>query len=255
MNNEMSLCIDLGNTRAKCAVYNKDTLVGYHRCADLDFVLLKEWKKEYSLNQAIISTTRNLENEVIEHLGFLFNLIILDHQTPIPISNLYETPESLGKDRLAAAVGSTTLFPNENIIFIDAGTCLTYNFVDHQGRYHGGNISPGVHMRLEAMHRFTDKLPMVDVAYHKDLLGKNTVKAMQNGAVRAAIYEITAFIDSISKKYGVCRVVITGGDAKLFAKHLNFKIFAHPNLVLFGLNKILMFNLSHDRKPSTTNEQ
>jgi type III pantothenate kinase len=255
MNNEWSLCIDLGNTRAKCAVYHEDALVIYHRSTDLDVGLLKDWKKEYNLNTAIISSTRDLENEVLDHLSSLFSLIVLDHHTPIPISNLYETPETLGKDRLAAAVGSAALFPNENIIFIDAGTCLTYNFIDHQGQYHGGNISPGVYMRLEAMHRFTDKLPLVEIVYHEDLLGKNTVKAMQNGAVRAAIYEITAFIDRISKKYGDCKVVITGGDAKLFAKHLNFKIFAHPNLVLFGLNKILMFNLSHGRKPSTTNEQ
>jgi type III pantothenate kinase len=238
------LCIDIGNTRAKCAMYDNDNLVEYHRNLDIDFAILEQWKSKYTFEDGILSSTRVLDKEVLERLQNICNLAVLDHKTPLPITNNYETPQTLGKDRLAAAVAAAALFPGEASIFIDAGTCLTYNFIDNGGSYQGGNISPGIFMRLEAMHKFTDKLPMVEVMFNEELFGKNTVKAMQNGAVRAAIYEITAFIDSVFKKYGESRIIITGGDANIFAKHLNFKIFAHPNLVLFGLNKILTFNLS-----------
>jgi type III pantothenate kinase len=240
----MQLCIDIGNSRAKCAIFDGDKLVDYYREADLSFEVLEQWKKQYYVNHSILSTTRNLDKSTYDHLKSITStLLILDHETPIPIKNGYESPISLGRDRLAAAVASQALFPNEPVIFVDCGTCLTYNFVDRSGTYLGGNISPGITMRLQAMNHFTDKLPLVEAAYNDDVFGKNTVKAMQNGAVRAAILEISAFIDSVNKIYGETKVIITGGDSIIFAKHLNFKIFAHPNLVLFGLNKILLFNL------------
>lgn len=239
----MQLCIDIGNTRAKCGVFEGDELIDFYRDEDLSFIILEEWRIKYSLSSAIISSTRHLDEGTLSKLESLTpRFIMLDHNTPIPIKNGYETPGSLGKDRLAAAVGSNALFPDQNIIFIDCGTCMTYNFIDHTGSYLGGNISPGITMRLQAMHHFTDKLPQVAPAFNVDIFGKNTVKAMQNGAVRAAIYEISAFIDSVNKIYGETQVIITGGDSIIFVKHLNFKIFAHPNLVLVGLNKILCFN-------------
>jgi type III pantothenate kinase len=238
----MNLCIDIGNTRVKMALFSGDEIQLIHKTELLDFDLINVWLKEFLIEKCILSSTRNIEEYEMKHLkSILPKLFVLDHETPLPVKSIYETPQTLGKDRIAAAVAAHSLFPEENVIIIDCGTCLTYNFIDDQGVFMGGNIAPGVSMRLESMHHFTDKLPLVEKEYNEGLFGQNTVKAMQNGALKGAIYEISSFIESVLEKFGGAKIILTGGDSILFAKHLNFKIFAFPNLVLFGLNKILMF--------------
>ncbi len=236
----MNLCLDIGNTRVKMAVFNDNELLVLNRTEDLDFDVIHDWKDKYGFKKGILSTTRNISLEERSKLEKYAEIFELTHETKVPIINNYETPTTLGKDRLAAAVASAKLFPGEHVVFIDCGTCLTYNFIDKNGIFEGGNIAPGVSMRLQAMKYFTDKLPEVEKQYNEGLFGKNTVKAMQNGAVKGAMYEITSFIEGVFKQYGETKIILTGGDSLLFAKHLNFKIFALPNLVLYGLNQILM---------------
>lgn len=238
----MNLCIDIGNTRAKVAIYDDSHESYYHRSENLDTNLLEKLKTKYNLHRCILSTTRIVEAATMEYLANNFALLVLDENTALPIKNGYATPATLGKDRLSAAVAAHSIFGGQHCIIIDAGTCLTYNFIDSSGVYHGGNIAPGVSMRLQAMHAFTDKLPMVEQRYNSELFGNNTSTALQNGAVKGAIYELTSFIEQVFAKYGETKVILTGGDAIIFAKHLKFKIFAHPNLVLLGLNEILKFN-------------
>ncbi len=238
----MNLCIDIGNTRVKGILYDGDKEVFYHHSDHIDLDLLKDLSSKYPIKNCILSSTRILENEVIFFLSHHFNLLVLDETTVIPIHNGYGTPGSLGKDRLAAAVAVACLFPKQNCIIIDSGTCLTYNFINSDSIYQGGNIAPGLNMRLQAMNYFTDKLPLVEIKYHEPLFGKDTAMALQNGAVKGAIYELTSFIDEVFANYGESRIILTGGDSIIFVKHLNFKIFAHPNLVLLGLNEILKFN-------------
>jgi type III pantothenate kinase len=238
----MNLCIDIGNTRAKFAIYGDNHELYYHRSEHLDTSLLYNLKEKHNLNRCILSTTRILEAETMGFLESNFELMVLDEKTLVPIKNNYATPATLGKDRLSAAVAANALFGSHHCIIIDAGTCLTYNFIDSEGVYYGGNIAPGVNMRLQAMHTFTDKLPIVDQRYNSGLFGIDTMTALQNGAVKGAIYELTSFIEQVFAKYGETKIILTGGDAIIFAKHLKFKIFAHPNLVLLGLNEILKFN-------------
>ncbi len=238
----MNLCIDIGNTRAKVAVFDNDKEIYFSRNEVLILEEIANIKNQYQIENCILSTTRILSDDVIEFLEENFELIILDEDTKLPINNLYGSPKTLGKDRLAAAVGAAFLYPNSPSIIIDAGTCLTYNFIDNESNYLGGNIAPGLSMRLMAMHKFTDKLPLVDLRYNNDLFGKNTETALQNGALKGAIYEVSAFISQVFDKYGKCNIILTGGDALLFVEHLNFKIFAHQNLVLLGLNQILTYN-------------
>lgn len=238
----MNLCIDIGNTRAKFAIYDDSHELYYHRSENLDTSLLFNLKTKYNLHRCMLSTTRIVEKETLDFLANNFALMVLDENTKVPIKNNYATPATLGKDRLAAAVAAHALFAGQHSIIIDAGTCLTYNFIDKDGVYQGGNIAPGVGMRLQAMHSFTDKLPMVDKNYNVGLFGNDTITALQNGAVKGAIYELTTFIEQVFAKYGETKIILTGGDAIIFAKHLKFKIFAHPNLVLLGLNEILKFN-------------
>ncbi|MBK8701480.1 MAG: type III pantothenate kinase [Saprospiraceae bacterium] len=241
----MNLCIDIGNSRVKTAVFEGNQEIINHRSTDFSIEKIQNLLDEYHIDRVIVSTTRELSPEVNTLISTKPGWLVLDHQTPLPFVNLYETSLTLGKDRLAAAAAANALFPGQNNVIIDAGTCLTYNFIDQQGQYHGGNISPGVQMRLKAMNAFTSKLPLAEIKYHNELFGKNTEMALQNGAVRGAIFEITSFIYHTRLQYGQVNVILTGGDAIIFAEHLNFKIFAVPNLVLFGLNEILRYNADH----------
>ena len=170
--------------------------------------------------------------------------IHLDHNTPIPIKNEYGAPESLGKDRLAAAVGAGKMFPGKNVLFFDMGTCITMNFIDSSGSFIGGNISPGIRMRLKAMHTFTDRLPMVPLEIPDEVIGKDTVKAMQNGGIKGAFREMESFIDEIRTDFGEIVIILTGGDANLFESYTKNKIFVAPYLVLQGLNEILKYNVN-----------
>jgi type III pantothenate kinase len=171
-----------------------------------------------------------------------FFYLQLDHQTPLPIKNAYGTPETLGKDRLAAIVGARQLYPGENCLVIDAGTCITYDLLRADGVYLGGNISPGLAMRFKAMHAFTARLPLVEQGEIKDPIGQSTETAMRNGGQLGTVLEIEGFIRLFSDQFGSLRVIFTGGDADFFAKVLKIEIFVNPDLVLRGLNKILTYN-------------
>lgn len=238
----MNLCIDFGNTNVKLSVYNGDLERYYYKNKELTTEKVDEIFSEYAIEKTIVSSTRNLEDAFLHHLGLKTNLYILDHTTKIPIKNLYRTPETLGKDRLAAVVGATSIFPNTNCIVIDAGTCLTMDFIDDQKQYHGGNISPGIYMRRQAMHDYTDKLPLVDLEYPESFIGNDTGSALKNGILRGTIYEIESFIGLVNEKFGSSNILFTGGDVKFFEEHLKFTIFASSNLVLVGLNEILKIN-------------
>jgi type III pantothenate kinase len=189
-----------------------------------------------------MSSTRNIDWDVIDKAKEDIFIEILDHNTRVPIENKYETPQTLGKDRLAGVIGAHVKFKGSNVLVVDIGTCMTLDVIDAKGTYHGGNISPGVHLRMQAMHRYTDKLPLVDFAINEDEIGKTTVKAMQNGAIYGTIGEIESFIRRTKKKFGDLKVVFTGGDADKFANLAETKIFVLPYLILVGLNEIILNN-------------
>lgn len=238
----MQLCIDIGNTRVKTAVFEGDEILHLERNAGFLVKNHQQLMAKYHIKNIILSSTRATDENIDAFIKSHPHCIVLNHLTPLPITLQYQSPETLGKDRVAAAVAANALFPGEPVVFIDAGTCITTNLIDAKGCFLGGNISPGITMRLKAMHHYTGKLPLVEAEYHNSFLGFNTVSALQNGAVRGAIYEIASFLEESRKNFPDARIVLTGGDAILFAKHLKIKIFANPNLVLLGLNKILRFN-------------
>jgi len=194
-------------------------------------------KKE--INKVGISIVGNVSKAAMKWLEKSFDLTILNHETPLPISNKYHTPKTLGKDRLAAAIGASFLYPKQNCLILDAGTCLTYDFLDEKGVYHGGGISPGLNMRFKAMNKFTAALPLETVGSQRSFIGKNTTQSLRVGAQWGFIYEIDGFIEAYSKKFSGLTVISTGGDAKYLAKKVKTKIFVHPNLVLVGLNSML----------------
>lgn len=236
----MNLCIDIGNTRTKAALFDADNIVGYYNY-ELNELMANE-EIMCSVNNIIISSTRSIVQDV-EYPEHIQTCIILDHETPIPIQNEYLTPKTLGRDRLASSVGAYSIYPDNINMVIDAGTCITFDIVDHN-KYLGGNISPGIRMRSRAMHIFTGMLPEVEIEYNEDIIGRNTETALQNGAVIGTILEIDSFIESIKAKFDQkdLNVILTGGDADFLAIHLKSKIFVRKNIVLIGLHEILKYN-------------
>jgi type III pantothenate kinase len=241
----MNLVIDIGNSRIKLALFSE---------RDLMFnVPLDELKPEHiqvlldehdDLKSAIISSVREYPAALKAFLENSFeNFIELNANTPVPITNGYETPETLGKDRLAAAVGATELFPGKNVLVIDAGTAITYEIITAENEYLGGNISPGLATRFKALHQFTGKLPLLQPTEDFPMIGKNTQSAIQAGVQIGLLFEVQQYIDYFNTIYENLEIIITGGDAKFFDKKLKNSIFVHFNLTLIGLNRILEYNV------------
>jgi len=238
-----NLIIDIGNTRTKVGLYSGSRLrkkVIWEKC---DLKTVKEFVKNYNIQNAAISSTANISKAVEHFLQKEYFYIRLSHTTPLPIKNKYKTPKTLGKDRLAGAVAAFDIFPNENTLVIDSGTCITYDFIDKNGNYLGGGIAPGIRMRLQAMNAFTAKLPLVKQKPLKKFIGNDTESCLLVGGQMGLIMEIRGFIASYNKTFGKINIILTGGDATTIAKHLDNHIFVNNNLILKGLNKILNYNV------------
>jgi len=205
---------------------------------------LKMLKDEHpQLTKAILSSVKPKDEELIGFLSENFEVFLeLDALTELPIENLYETPGTLGKDRLAAAVGANELFPDQNLLVIDAGTAITYDLVSEKNQFIGGNISPGLEMRFKALHQFTGKLPLINQSEDFQTIGRNTTDAIRAGVQNGILYEIEQTIDIFNRNYQNLQIIMTGGDSNFFDKKLNYSIFVHFNLTLIGLNRILEHN-------------
>ena len=211
-----------------------------HLTADHVSMLLDEHPQ---MKRAILSTVKPYNEELKHALTEGFDQFLeLDQHTELPIENLYETPEILGKDRLAAAVGANELFPDQNLLVIDAGTAITYDLVSEKNQFIGGNISPGLEMRFKALNHFTGKLPLVNYCDDFEPIGRNTTDAIRAGVQNGILFEMEQNIDFFNKKYQNLQVIMTGGDADFFVKKLSNHIFVQFNLTLIGLNRILEYN-------------
>lgn len=238
-----SICLDIGNTRAKYAVYTDRSL---QKTGFYDKFLIKDVRqiiRKRKITHGIISSTRHQNTPLVRFLNKELDFFIeLSHKIKLPIQNSYASPKTLGMDRLAAAIGAYTKKPTQAHLVIDAGSCMTLDIIDQNGNFIGGNISPGMRMRIKAMNDHTDKLPLVPLRFNEQLLGRNTKMAIQNGAVRGTLFEIDAFIACAKGQYPRININLTGGDTEFLAKYLKSKILADPNLVFTGLNEIILHN-------------
>ncbi|MFA5300654.1 MAG: type III pantothenate kinase, partial [Lutibacter sp.] len=171
------------------------------------------------------------------------NLIELDYNTKVPFLNNYATPKTLGVDRIALVSSAFSNYPNKNVLIIDAGTCITYDFINHEGNYYGGAISPGIEMRYKALHVFTEKLPLLRPELMYQLVGDSTETSIHSGILNGVIGEIDSIVEKYRKKNTDLTVVLTGGDVNFLSNRLKNSIFANPNFLLEGLNTILTYNL------------
>jgi type III pantothenate kinase len=237
----MNLVIDSGNTAMKVGIFNHQGLVEKHVFATVGEMRLG--LMDMRPRNAIISSVKRNAEEIFALID-ANRKFILNQDLPIPVKNLYATPATLGVDRLAGVCGARELFPDQNCLVIDAGTCITYDFIDKGGAYHGGAISPGLNMRFEAVHTFTAKLPLVPSKPDVPLIGNSTETSIQSGVVNGLLAELQGIISQYSQKFENLRVILCGGDARFFENQMKASIFASPELVLIGLNSILNHNVN-----------
>ena len=239
----MYLIIDIGNSVAKLAIFKNGKVIEVFRGSNHSLDCLPMFCSKYSIKKGILASVIVLSNTIKRQLeGLPFPVIELTYQTPIPITNLYKTPQTLGVDRLAAVIAANYLRPHTSLLVIDAGTCVTYDFIDSKGQYQGGNISPGMRMRLKALSSFTDKLPKISPKGELYALGQTTETAIRAGVIHGIEFEISGYIKDLRKKHPDLLVFLTGGDKFSFDESLKSLIFADRFLVLKGLNRILEYN-------------
>ncbi len=245
----MNLVFDIGNTQYKISVFDTQNNIIHTEFAD-EFAKrdLQNLINKYEIDKVIFCDTRGAKIEELKQLlpNNLYSLT-LTHQIALPITINYKTPETLGKDRIAAAVGAYKLFPSQNNLIIDIGTAITVDFLSDKNVFEGGIISPGQELRFRALHEFTGKLPLVNYTDKQILIGKTTEEAIQQGVQNGIIFELNEYITQYKAKYDNLNVIITGGYSYLFEKKINYRIFAELFLVSIGLNEILNYQKSSDK--------
>ncbi len=239
----MNLVIDEGNTHIKYGIFDKQLIINSHFTHFLDKEDIERLAIKYPIQNVIYSSVRKDTSTLRTNLSLFFDkIVLLDHKTNLPFTWSYLTKDTIGKDRLAAAAGAIALFPNTNILVIDAGTAITYEFITDDNHYLGGNISLGLNMRFAALNYFTSALPLVEVDEKIREIGNNTESAIRSGVILGMINEIDGYIQTFKHHQTKAKIVITGGDAEYFVRKLKNTIFVEPNLVLIGLNRILEYN-------------
>lgn len=237
----MNLVIDIGNTLTKVALFDNDGLMHMHSYHHFEAGDLPYYYKKHRINRAIISSVGVNPEQLYHHIKEKekSRVLVLDQHTPLPFRVNYKTPETLGKDRLAAAAAAFHEFPGKDILVIDTGSCITYDVLTRDGTFQGGAISPGITMRYKAMHTFTQNLPRLKPEDEAKIVGKSTAECMHSGVLNATVYEVDGMIEQYARLYDNLKIIMTGGDLIYFDKKVKNNIFARPNIVLKGLNIIL----------------
>lgn len=240
----MNLTIDIGNTRAKVAIFENDAILNSFVYDAINSQVIQDLKAQFpKLKSVILSTVNNQDIDLQNFLKLNFDYFIeLDADTNIPIENLYESKQTLGKDRLAAVIGANNIFPDSNVLVIDMGTAITFDFINKKNQYEGGTISPGLEMRFKALNHFTKRLPLLNKAEEYNRIGKNTKDAITSGVQSGIEFETDSYIKQFKNDYENLKIILTGGDAIFFDKKLKNTIFVDLNLNLIGLNTILEYN-------------
>ena len=238
----MNLSVDLGNTYAKTGLFSGEKLVETRWKLTHDELV--DYVQSIHPQRIMVSSVSYSEEQLKDEFSKITtDIYLLKSTTPVPLVKLYDTPETLGSDRVAAAIGAKVLYPEKNCLVIDMGTCITYDLVDAGDSFHGGIISPGVRMRFKAMNTFTKRLPLLEPDGIPNLIGKNTKNAMQSGVMNGLLAEINGLIEEYQGVLTNINVIFCGGDSTYFANRIKYPNFVVPELVLIGLNRILEYNI------------
>lgn len=242
----MNLIVDIGNSRIKMAVMSGGVVVMQRAVERFYEDLVVELKQRYpQLDRAIVSSTGADAEPIAEVIRRnVGHCMVFDSSVPVPLKSVYTSPETLGADRMAAAVGVAKMYPERNIVMVDFGTAITIDLVTADGTFQGGFISCGVKMRFRALHDYTSRLPMCSPTEEFSGLGLSTEECMVHGVMQGVVGEIESHISRFSKKNVNLLIIFSGGDAKYFVKQIKNAIFADCEPVLCGLDAILEYNES-----------
>lgn len=240
----MNLVVDIGNTRVKYAVFDKNKMViDQHSESGLFLSMVKEMFEVYpTIDNAIIASVNDFPKKEYEVLSLFCRVHMLSHDSKIPFKNSYISPQTLGVDRIALATAAFYKNHKGNTLVIDLGSCITYEMINDYGEYLGGAISPGLKMRFKAMNDHTAKLPLLEAEDIIDFIGNSTEKGMQSGVINGICQELDGVINQYKERFQLLTVILTGGDAQFFAKRLKNSIFANSKFLLEGLNYLLEYN-------------
>ena len=240
----MNLIVDIGNSSAKLAVFEEQTLTFLHRekVNYLEHSVLKILNRFPKIEQIFVASVSAFDLSHLSNLLSSYKLLFLDSKSKFPFKNLYQTPETLGPDRMALVAAAFCKYPNKNVLIIDAGTCITYDFIDAKTNYYGGAISPGIQMRYKALYENTDRLPLLDPIIPSNFIGNSTQSSIHSGVVFGVVNEIEGVVGSYKSKYSDLIVILSGGDADFLFKQFKISIFAFSNFLLEGLNFLLEYN-------------
>ncbi len=252
--NFMNLLIDIGNSLAKYYLCSDndpqiETILEHNSSETLIFSAIKQIYNKYHVKKMIVSAVIVISDKFVANLLNTFpQTIVLGTNTFLPIENLYLSPDTLGNDRKAVAVGANYLYPNSNLLIIDAGTAITYDIVNSKNQYLGGNISVGLSSRFKALNFFTKKLPLLEKpllekTYLQKMFGQNTEEAILLGVQNGMKYEIQGYIERFKYLYPNNKIIITGGDGLFLSQRIEYPTVVISNLVSIGLNRILESNV------------
>lgn len=240
----MLLVIDMGNTQIKAAVFEQNTLLKKEIIAyeDWQISLKKVIKKFSEISILVVASVGKLEKIDFLTLDSGLNVYFITRDSKFPFNNLYASPSTLGIDRMILASGAVLQFPKKNRLVIDAGTCITYDFIDSNDNYLGGAISPGIRLRYESLHNYTAKLPLLKKEKPIEIVGNSTLQSIHSGVINGVSFEIEGFINSVLNKNDNFIIILTGGDAVFLAERLKNTIFANSNFLLESLNQTFQYN-------------
>ncbi len=244
----MILTIDVGNTRIKSAVFENNTIICTTSFEGAIFLkeienILNQYEKITAL---VVASVGKLEKEAFKVFANRVRIHFIARDQKFPFTNDYNSPSTLGIDRMVLAAGASLQFPMKNRLIIDAGTCVTYDYVDANNVYHGGAISPGMRLRYESMHNYTEKLPLLERTVPDYLVGKSTNESMRSGVVNGLSFEIDGYISELTSQKENFIIILTGGDANFLAKRLKNTIFANSNFLLESLNHLYQYQINND---------
>jgi len=224
------------------AIYNGHEKTGVFRPKELSCENIEKMLSQHKIDKAILSSVRNIPEYILDLLTINIPKIhFLSYKSKLPFKIEYDTPETLGADRIAAAAGAFDQFQGKDILIIDAGTAITFDYLSDSA-FKGGNISPGLMMRFKALNSFTGKLPLVSPEDNYTSPGKNSTDAIRAGVITGIIYEINEYIRTFGEKYTDFKIIMTGGDSRYFKDKINHRVTYKPDIVIDGLNYILEYN-------------
>jgi len=239
----VNLVLDIGNSYIKIALFEKSELIQKFQFSDNFEKNILDTLSNYEIKYSIISNVGKIENTIIELLNNTTNLLFLSNQLKFPFKNLYNSKNTLGQDRLALVSAAAFKFPKDNVLIIDAGSCITYDFKNFKNEYLGGGISPGISMRFKSLNSFTANLPLISSTNSFKLVGDTTKNSLISGVMNGTVSEINGIIKQYFEEFKNIKIILTGGDSNFLRKRIKNSIFADQNFLLKGLNKLLEDNI------------